>query len=97
MTRHTSEENLLKCSNVLAETKPFENIVNPIDNNSLMLYDLSKQTGLNKEIEQNQLNSDISGITKKSMIKLYNLENNEFKRTNIKINLDIDLYQMEDY
>jgi hypothetical protein len=97
MTRQTSEENLLKCNNVLAETKPFENIVNPMDNNSLMLYDLPTQTSLEKEIELNQLNNDLSGITKKSMIKLYNLENKELKKTNIKIDLDIELYQMEDY
>ena len=97
MTRTPSEENLLKCSNVLTETKHFENITNPTDNNSLMLYNLPPHPDLEKEAELNQLNNDLTGLVEKPIIKLYNIENKEFQKNNIKIDLDIDLYQMEDY
>ena len=97
MTRTPSEENLLKCSNVLAETKPFESINNPMDNNSPILYNLPPNPDLEKEAELNQLNNDLTGLVEKPMVKLYNIENKEFQKNNIKIDLDIDLYQMEDY
>lgn len=98
MTRTPSEENLLKCSsNVLPETKPFENITNPMDNNSLILYDLPPNPDLEKEAKLKQLTNDLTGIVEKPMIKLYDIENKEFQKNNIKIDLDIDLYQMEDY
>jgi len=97
MTRHTNEENLLKCSTTLTETKPFENISTPLDNNSLMLYDLPTNSELEKETNLNQLNTDPTSITKKPMIKLYDLEKKEIQTNSIKIDLDIDLYQMEDY
>ena len=97
MTRHTNEENLLKCSTALTETKPFKNINTPLDNNSLMLYDLPTTSELEKETNLNQLNTDPASIMKKPMIKLYDLEKKEVQANSIKIDLDMDLYQMEDY
>jgi hypothetical protein len=97
MTRHTPEENLLKCSAALTETKPFENISNPLDNNSLLVYDLPTHSELEKEAALNQLNKEIAAIIKKPMLKLDNLEKKELQTNSIKIDLDIDLYQMEKY
>ena len=97
MTSHTPEENLLKGSTALTETKPFENISNPLDNNSLSLQDLPKRSELEKEAALNQLNNEIATIIKKSMLKLDNLEKKELQTNSLKIDLDIDLYQMEKY
>ena len=99
LTRPPSEENILKCESSIAETKPFENINDPIDD-SLLLYNLPNSSDIEKEIQLNQLNKDpisTQDLETKSLIKLYNLEKKDKPKNSIKIDLDIDLYQMEDY
>ncbi|KON32149.1 MAG: hypothetical protein AC479_07825 [miscellaneous Crenarchaeota group-6 archaeon AD8-1] len=94
MTRPNTEETLLKCNPALTETKTFENITNPLDNNSLTLYDLPSRHELVKYTNPNKLNSDFE--EKEAKIKLYNLEKDEIQIKPIKIDLGIDLYQMEE-
>jgi hypothetical protein len=99
LTRHTPDENILKCTSTITETKAFENLSKPIDN-SLVLYNLPNNSEIEKEIQLNQLNKNITltqSLVEKPMIKLYDLEKNENPTSSIKIDLDIDLYQMEDY
>jgi hypothetical protein len=99
LTRQTPEENILKCTSELAQTKAFENLNNPIDN-SLLLYNLPKSDEIEKEIQLSQLNKDLTltqSLVEKPMIKLYNLEKKENPISSMKIDLDINLYQMEDY
>ncbi len=103
MTRHSSEENSIKSSDIFPETKSvlllksFENITNPLENNSTLPYDLSIPSVSEQEVGLTNLNNDLTRITEKHMINLYNLENKVFQKNNIKIDFDIDLYQMEDY
>ena len=96
MTRPNTEETLLKCNPALTETKTFENISNPLDNNSLILYDLPSRHELVKCTDPNKLNSDFENKEKEVKIKLYNLEKDEIQIKPIKIDLGIDLYQMEE-
>ena len=97
MTRPSTEENLLKCNPPLTETKPFENIANPLNNNSLILYDLPSHSEIVKYTDANKFKIDLTTLKKEGKIKLYNLEKNEYQNKLIKIDLGIELYQMEDY
>jgi hypothetical protein len=100
LTRHTQEENILKYTSELTETKAFENLGNPIDNNSLLIYNLPKSSEIEQETKLSQVNRDITitqNLVKQPMIKLYNLEKKETPNSSTKIHLDLDLYQMEDY
>lgn len=99
LTRQAPEENILKCTSELAQTKGFENLNNPSDN-SLLLYNLPKSDEIEKEIKLSQLKKDLTltqSLVEKPMIKLYNLEKKENPISSMKIDLDINLYQMEDY
>ncbi|MCW3998592.1 MAG: hypothetical protein NWF10_08525 [Candidatus Bathyarchaeota archaeon] len=99
MTRQTPEENILKCTSELAETKAFENLSNPIDN-SLLLHNLPTNSEIEQETKLSQLKRDLTitqSLVKQPMTKLYDLEKKENPISSTKIDLDIDLYQMEDY
>ena len=100
MTRHTTEENILKCTSIITENKAFENLCNPIDNNSLPLYDIPTSSKLEKELEIDHITRDITitqNIVEKLMHNLYDLEKKGILESSAKIELDIDLYQMENY
>lgn len=96
MTRTPHQENLLKCETALAETKTFDNISNPIENNPLLTYNLPARSTLEKEITLPEFNNEFATNIENPMTKLYNLEKKEIKKIQ-KINLDLDLYQMEEY
>jgi hypothetical protein len=97
MTRHSNEENLLKCSTTLPGTKPFENIADPINNNSLLDLNLPTYSDLEKKIHLPEFNKELTPNLENPMVKLHDIEKKEIKNNQIKINLDIDLYQMEEY
>ncbi len=100
LTRPTTGENILKCTPTLTENKTFENLCNPIDNNSLLLYDIPSNSKLDKELEIDLIARDITrtkNIVEKLMFNLYDLEKKGIKENSEKIELDIELYQMEDY
>lgn len=97
MTRQTHEENLLKCETTLAQTKTFDNISNPIDNNPLLQYELPSRSELEKEITLTEFNNELITNMENPMEKLFDLEKKEIKSNPTKIDLDINLYQMEDY
>jgi len=100
LTRHTSEENILKCTSTITENKAFENLCNPVDNNSLLLYDIPTSSKLEKELEIDLIARDITrtkNIVEKLMFNLYDLEKKGIQENSEKIELNIDLYQMEDY
>ena len=100
LTRPTAEENIIKCASTITENKAFENLCNPIDNNSLLLYDIPDSSKLDKELEIDLIARDITrtkNIVEKLMFNLYDLEKKGIQEHSEKIELDIDLYQMEDY
>jgi hypothetical protein len=100
LTSKTPEENILKCSSELAETKTFENISNPINNNPPLLYNHPFNSEIDQETKLSQLSTDPTikkNLVKQPMIKLYDLEKKENPISSLKSDLDIDLYQMEDY
>lgn len=97
MTRTPHEENLLKCVTTLAETKQFDNIANQLENNPLLNYNLPTKSDLEKEIDLSEFNKELTRNIENPMTKLCNLEKKEIKSFPIKIDLDLDLYQMEDY
>ena len=100
LTRHTSEENILKCTSTITENKAFEKLCNPIGNNSLLLYDIPTNSKLEKELEIDLITRDITrtkNIVEKLMFNLYDLEKKGIQENSEKIELNIDLYQMEDY
>ena len=100
LTGHTTRDNILKCTTTVTENKAFENLCNPIDNNSLLLYDIPTSSKLEKELEIDHIARDITvtqNIVEKLMHNLYDLEKKVIPESSAKIELDIDLYQMEDY
>ena len=53
-----------------------------------IMFNIKMLSKFNKELTPNLENP---------MVKLYNIEKKEIKNNQIKINLEIDLYQMEEY
>ena len=77
LTRPTAEENIIKCTSTITENKAFENLCNPIDNNSLLLYDIPSSSKLDKELEIDLIARDITrtkNIVEKLMFNIYDLE-----------------------
>lgn len=90
MTKH-SPEDVLKSNLTLEEPKK-------LGENALSICDVQNSSKTKKEIELIQINTDIkpkSKELKRIMPELYNLENHDESENKVKINLDLDLYQME--
>lgn len=99
MTKHTADETTLKCHiSVEGDNKVSESATKIMDNNALAIYDVNA-------IPENQLKTTPikTGIKSetdrlgKIMPELYNLENCIGSEKSVKIDLDLDLYQMENY
>ena len=90
MTKH-SPEDVLKSNLTLEEPKK-------LGENALSICYVQNSSKMKKEIELIQINTDIkpkSKELKRIMPELYNLENHDESENKVKINLDLDLYQME--
>jgi len=98
LTKQISDEATLKCHMPGEETKVGESGTTVVDNNALVICDVHaiselvdkrKVTPIMTEIE---LKNDRLG---KIMHELYNLDNCLETEKTVKIDLDLDLYQME--
>jgi hypothetical protein len=99
LTKQTADETTLKC-HMTAEgaNKVSENVTKMMNNNELIICDINtspekedqlKTTPIKTGTETNRLG--------KIMPKLYNLENCIAAEKPVKIDLDLDLYQMENF
>jgi hypothetical protein len=99
LTKQTSDETTLKCHVTVEGTnKVGESVTKMMDNNALIICDVNaspekedqlKTTSLKTGTEANRLG--------KVMPELYNLENCSVSEKPVKIDLDLDLYQMENF
>ncbi len=90
MTKHSPEETL-KCNLTLEEPKKLQE-------NALSICNVQNSSELKNEMELIQINTDIkpnSKELKSTVPELYNLEDYVESENKVKINLDLDLYQME--
>ena len=91
MTKHTPDEVALKCHLTIEETKIAES-------NALVICDTPTSPHLENKLEANPI---ITGIKMKNngletdMPELYDLEESVKAEKPVKIELDLDLYQME--
>jgi len=91
LTKHAPDEVALKCHLTIEETKIAES-------NALVICDTPTSTQLENKLEANPI---ITGIKMKNngletdMPELYDLEESIKAEKPVKIELDLDLYQME--
>ena len=92
MTKHTSDETALKCHLTIEETSKI------VEDNALAVCDVPATPQLEGKIEVTQIGTGIKPKNNrlgKIMPELYNLEENVKSEKPVKIDLDLDLYQME--
>jgi len=92
LTKHASGEIALKCDLSIEETNKI------VEDNALTVCNVSPSPQLKSEIEVTQFRTEIKSKTSilgTSMPKLYNLEEHVKSEKPVKIDLDLDLYQME--
>jgi hypothetical protein len=90
LTKHSTEDGLK--SNLTLEEP------NKLGENALSICNVQNSSKLKNEIELIQINTDIKPNLKelkRIMLELYNLEDYDESENKVKINLDLDLYQME--
>jgi len=90
LTKHSTED-VLK-SNLALEGP------NKMGENALLICDVKNSSKPKNEIELIQINTEIKPNLKelkRIMLELYNLEDYDETENKVKINLDLDLYQME--
>lgn len=71
---------------------------NKMGENALLICDVKNSSKPKNEIELIQINTEIKPNLKelkRIMLELYNLEDYDETENKVKINLDLDLYQME--
>ena len=91
MTKSTPDETALKCHLTIEET-------NKIEDNALAVCSVPPSPQLKSKIDVTQIRTGIKPKTNTlgtSMPELYNLEENVKSEKPVKIDLDLDLYQME--
>jgi hypothetical protein len=91
LTKHTPDETSLKCHLTIEET-------NKIEDNALAVCNVPPSPQLKSEIDVTQIRTGIkpkTSILGIGMPELYNLEENVKSEKPVKIDLDLDLYQME--
>lgn len=91
MTKHVPE-GVLKCHLTVEDPKKL------VEENALKVYDLQNSS----ELKSNNvvkitagIKPDTEGLQKMVVPELYNLEDDPKSEKTVKINLDLDLYQME--
>ena len=91
MTKPTPEDTL-KCHLTVEEPKEL------IEKNTIVVSNVQTSPELNNETQVSQITTEIKPIRKepqKTVPQLYNLEDYAEPEKPVKINLDLDLYQME--
>ena len=99
MTKHTADETSLKCHiSVEGDNKVSESATKMMGNNALVIYDVNASP--ENQLKTTPIKTGIKSETDrlgKIMPELYNLENCIGSEKSVKIDLDLDLYQMENY
>ena len=92
MTKHTPDETALKCHLTLEETNKI------VEDNTLAVCNVPASPQLEGKVEVTQIRTGSkpkNSMLGKIMPELYNLEENVKSEKPVKIDLDLDLYQME--
>jgi len=101
LTKQTADETALKCHvTVEGANKVSESITKMMDNNSLIICDVNANPEREDQLKTTPIKTGIKSETNKLgkiMPELYNLENGITSEKPVKIDLDLDLYQMEDF
>ncbi|HUT16722.1 MAG TPA: hypothetical protein VMW84_00275 [Acidobacteriota bacterium] len=101
MTKQTAEETTLKCHMTVEEAnKVGESGTKMMDNNALIICDVNASPDREDQLKTTPIKTGIKSETNrlgKIMPELYNLENYIKSEKPVKINLDLDLYQMENF
>ena len=101
MPKHTIDETTLKCHvTVEGANKVGESVTKIMDNNALVICDVTVSPEREDKLETTPIKTGMKSKTDrlgKIMPKLYNLENCIESEKPVKIDLDLDLYQMENF
>ena len=101
MTKQTADETTLKCHvTVEGANKVSENVTKMMDNNALIICDVNASPEKEDQLKTTPIKTGIKSETNrlgKIMPELYNLENCIVSEKPVKIDLDLDLYQMENF
>ena len=92
MTKSTPDETALKCHLTIEETNKI------VEDNAIAVCNVPPSPQLKSKIDVTQIRTGIKPKTDTlgtSMPELYNLEENVKSEKPVKIDLDLDLYQME--
>ena len=101
MTKQTADETTLKYHvTVEGANKVSESVTKIIDNNALVICDVNASPEKEDQPKTTPIKTGIKSETNrlgKIMPELYNLENGIASEKPVKIDLDLDLYQMENF
>ncbi len=101
MTKHTADESTLKCHvSVEGDNKVSESVANMTGNNALVICDVNASPENEDQLKTTLIKTGVKSETDrlgKIMPELYNLENCTASEKPVKIDLDLDLYQMENF
>jgi hypothetical protein len=101
LTKHTIDETTLKCHvTVEGANKVSESVTKIMANNALVICDVNVSPEREDQLETTPIKTGMKSKTDrlgKIMPKLYNLENCIESEKPVKIDLDLDLYQMENF
>ena len=101
MTKQTADETTLKCHMTVEEAnKVSESGTKMMDNNALVVCDVNASPENEDQLKTTPIKTGIKSETDrlgKIMPELYNLENCIGSEKPVKIDLDLDLYQMENF
>ena len=101
MTKQTSDETTLNCHVTVEEAnKVIENVTKMMNNNALIVCDVKASPEKEDQLKTTPIKTGTEAKRNrlgKIMPVLYNLENCIASEKPVKINLDLDLYQMENF
>jgi hypothetical protein len=101
LTKHTTDETTLKYHiSVEGNNKVSESATKIMDNNARVIYDANASPEKESQLKTTPIKTGIKSETDrlgKIIPELYNLENCIGSEKSVKIDLDLDLYQMENY
>jgi hypothetical protein len=101
LTKHIADETTLKCHiSVEGDNKVSESATKMMGNNALVICDVNAIPENENQLKTTQIKTGKKSETDrlgKIMPELYNLENCIGSEKSVKIDLDLDLYQMENY
>ena len=92
MTKQASDDSALKCHLTVDEPKKL------VENNALVVCNVQVNAGLESKLEVTPIRTGVKlkkAWLGKMVPELYNLEDHVEREKPVKIDLDLDLYQME--